>query len=127
MASPIQLQQVLSETLSPDANVRRNGKPIVVADTNARAIPQCLFVALCRLRSFACLVMAHTSSLCSAERALNEAQKVSGHPLQILQIVANADASAIAVRQAAAVHFKNVVKKAWDTSQEVRTRNGILS
>ena len=62
--------------------------------------------------------------LLPAERALNEAQKHPGHPLQVLQIIANATPSEGAMRQAAAVHFKNVVKKGWDTNQEVSVFRG---
>ena len=55
----------------------------------------------------------------SAERHLTEARKVEGHPLQVLQIVASSDHANQAIRQAAAVHFKNIVKKGWDTEAEV--------
>jgi exportin-2 (importin alpha re-exporter) len=41
------------------------------------------------------------------------------HPLQVLEIVANANAADSAVIQAAAVHFKNVVKNGWDENNEV--------
>lgn len=55
----------------------------------------------------------------AAEKNLSQAQKTTGHPLQVLQIVANATPAESAIQQAAAVHFKNVVKKGWDTSLEV--------
>jgi hypothetical protein len=50
---------------------------------------------------------------------LTEARKVEGHPLQVLQIVASSDHANQAIRQAAAVHFKNIVKKGWDSEAEV--------
>ena len=72
------------------------------------------------------LIVLHLNHLPSrpAEKHLSEAVKVAGHPLQVLQIVANTSPNPspaeAAVRQASAVHFKNVVKKGWDTNQEVR-------
>lgn len=68
-----QLRTILSQTLSPDAEVRRR-----------------------------------------AESHLAEAQKIPGHPLLVLRLVASSDAADAPVRQAAAVHFKNIVKKSWD-------------
>lgn len=87
--SPEQLQTVLSQTLSPDAETRK-----------------------------------------TAERHLLEAQKVSGHPLNVLRLMATggsgANASALMpVLQAAAVHFKNIVKKGWDEENEDGT-DGII-
>ena len=58
----------------------------------------------------------------SAEASLNNVQKNPGHLLVVLQLVADSNSSNYAIRQAAAVHFKNVVKKGWDPSQEVRDR-----
>lgn len=55
-----------------------------------------------------------------AERQLNEAQKIPGHSLQVLQLVANANAAEADVRQAAAIHFKNVVKNGWNTEVSVK-------
>lgn len=55
---------------------------------------------------------------CTAEKHLDEALKISGHPLQVLQIVANATTAEEPIQQAAAVHFKNVVKKGWDTNND---------
>ena len=52
-----------------------------------------------------------------AERYLSQAGKVPGHPLHVLRIVASSDASNEAVRQAAAVHFKNLIKKGWDDAE----------
>lgn len=46
-------------------------------------------------------------------------QKVPGHVSSVLQLVANLTGPADApVRQGAAVHFKNLVKKGWDTSRQ---------
>lgn len=55
-----------------------------------------------------------------AEKQLEEEQKRPGHQLAILQLVATSDGAGAdaAVRQAAAVHFKNVVKKGWDVNRE---------
>lgn len=81
-----QLRTVLSQTLSPDAEVRR-----------------------------------------AAERHLDDAQKVPSHPLQVLRLVASSDAADAAVRQAAAVHFKNIVKKGWDVNAEDGTQGIVIS
>ena len=54
----------------------------------------------------------------SAEKQLAEAVKVPGHPMAILQLIESPDTE-FAVRQAAAVHFKNIVKKGWDEADEV--------
>lgn len=74
-----QLQTVLSQTLSPDAETRK-----------------------------------------SAEGHLAQAQKVSGHPLVVLRLVATntSDPHSDAVRQAGAVHFKNLIKNGWDEHHE---------
>lgn len=49
-----------------------------------------------------------------------------GHPLEVLRLVASSDGIDLAVRQAAAVHFKNTVKKGWDTSHEDSDPEGII-
>lgn len=46
------------------------------------------------------------------------AQSTPGHPLELLKIIANSDGGNAAVRQAAAVRFKNVIAKGWDTQRE---------
>ena len=84
-----------------------------------------LFFWLTQHIVLAALYYSFISILCIvAEKQLGEAVKVPGHPLQVLQIVANTSPNPspaeAAVRQASAVHFKNVVKKGWDTNQEVR-------
>jgi exportin-2 (importin alpha re-exporter) len=53
-----------------------------------------------------------------AEARLLELQKLSGFSLQILQLVATPDIQNPSVRQAAAVNFKNTIKKGWDTTNE---------
>lgn len=59
--------------------------------------------------------------LYAAEHNLAEAEKIPGFTLQLLQVVASASSAADAlIRQAAAVQFKNIVKKGWDTNSEVR-------
>lgn len=62
-----------------------------------------------------------------AERHLTDSQKVEGHPLVVLHIVASDSAADAAVRQAAAVHFKNIVKKGWDEHAEHGTEGIIIS
>lgn len=50
-----------------------------------------------------------------------QAKTSPSHPLEVLQLVAasaTADASEAAVRQAAAVHFKNIIKKGWNVHRE---------
>jgi hypothetical protein len=64
--------------------------------------------------------------LIPAERQLSEAQQISGHPLTALRIVAGDLPSNPAVRQAAAVHFKNIVKNGWDEHNEVRKLEQVL-
>ena len=51
--------------------------------------------------------------------------RIEGHPLAVLRIVERKD-TPIAIRQAAVVHFKNVVKKGWDTSKDPEERDGIV-
>lgn len=54
----------------------------------------------------------------TAEARLSQAQKDPSHHLEVLKLVASSDASDAAVRQAAAVHFKNTMKKGWDVHRE---------
>ena len=49
---------------------------------------------------------------------MTEAQKSPGHLLEVLQLVAASDGADPSVLQAAAVHFKNTVKKGWDVNRE---------
>ena len=58
-----------------------------------------------------------------AERTLTEQRKTQGHSLQVLQIVASSDNGNPTIRQAAAVHFKNIVKKGWDSENAVGISN----
>jgi exportin-2 (importin alpha re-exporter) len=63
-----------------------------------------------------------------AEQQLKTAQTNSSHPIEVLKLVASGDATLPpAVRQAAAVHFKNIVKKGWDLSEDVDTEGIIIS
>lgn len=55
----------------------------------------------------------------AAEKQLLDAQEIPGYPLQVLRLVASADPNNSAVRLAAAIHFKNIVKKGWDVNREV--------
>jgi exportin-2 (importin alpha re-exporter) len=55
------------------------------------------------------------------------AQKTPGHPLEVLRLVASSDAADAAVRQAAAVHFKNIVKNGWDEAREDGTNDIVIS
>jgi len=63
----------------------------------------------------------------AAERHLTDAQKIEGHPLVVLHIVASDSAADAAVRQAAAVHFKNIIKKGWDEHAEHGTEGITIS
>ena len=60
-----------------------------------------------------------------AEKALADSTRQPGFLLQLLRLIGNANAN-IAVRQAAAVFYKNVVKTAWDESKEVEERKNIV-
>lgn len=61
----------------------------------------------------------------TAETVLQEASKRPGHLLEVLQLVDNAQINE-AVRQGAAVHFKNLVKAAWDETKDVEDRKGVV-
>mmetsp|Transcript_24695 Transcript_24695/g.58398 ORF Transcript_24695/g.58398 Transcript_24695/m.58398 type:complete len:974 (+) Transcript_24695:152-3073(+) len=78
------LEQVVSETLSPIKDVRKN-----------------------------------------AEKVLTDSTRTPGFLLQLLQLIANANAN-VTVRQAAAVYYKNAVKTAWDDSKELEERKNIV-
>lgn len=56
---------------------------------------------------------------------MSEAWKRPEHPLEVLRLIASADCSPPA-RQAAAVHFKNLVKNGWDESKDEEDRKGIV-
>ncbi|KAL3943514.1 MAG: hypothetical protein SGBAC_002409 [Bacillariaceae sp.] len=79
------LRQVLSQTLSPYADVRKQ-----------------------------------------AEAQLSQASKLPGHAMEVVRLVASADAADAAMRQAAAVHFKNLIKKGWDEQKDEADRDGIM-
>lgn len=53
----------------------------------------------------------------AAEARLSEGQKSQGYPLELLKLVASAECEDV-IRQAAAVNFKNAIKKGWDTNRE---------
>lgn len=57
----------------------------------------------------------------TAERLLSDSTKNPRHALEVLRLIASMDGNNAnpAIRQAAAVHFKNIVKKGWDTESEV--------
>ena len=54
-----------------------------------------------------------------AEAQLNAGLPNPDHPLDVLKLIASSDAADAPVRQAAAVHFKNIVKRGWDESNDV--------
>ena len=54
----------------------------------------------------------------TAERALLSSQTSPGHSLAVLRLMASNDAVDGPVRQAAAVHFKNMIKKGWNPDDE---------
>jgi exportin-2 (importin alpha re-exporter) len=64
-------------------------------------------------------------ALFTAENRLKQGTLTAGHPLQVLHLIASSNAADAAVRQAAAVHFKNIVKNGWDENREDGT-NGIV-
>jgi exportin-2 (importin alpha re-exporter) len=51
--------------------------------------------------------------------------RTNGYPLVLLRLIQLGDLSDEAIRQAAAIHFKNIVKKGWDTERE-EGNDGIL-
>ena len=57
---------------------------------------------------------------------MNEALKNPGHSLEVLRLIASSDAADAAVRQAAAVHFKNLVKSGWDEAKDVSKNQDFL-
>lgn len=61
----------------------------------------------------------------AAEAHLNEGLQRPEHPLEVLRLIASAEGASPAVRQAAAVHFKNLVKNGWDESKDEHDRKGI--
>ncbi|CAJ1942948.1 unnamed protein product [Cylindrotheca closterium] len=61
-----------------------------------------------------------------AEAQLIQASKRPGHAMEVVRLVASADGTDPAVRQSAAVHFKNLIKKGWDESKDEVDRQGIL-
>lgn len=60
-----------------------------------------------------------------AENVLADSTRQQGFLLQLLQLIDNGSAN-IAVRQAAAVFYKNTVKTAWDESKEPEERKNIV-
>jgi exportin-2 (importin alpha re-exporter) len=119
MVDPAALRLVLQETLSPYADKRRAGESHAGTFACGELGP--------KQRSDQSLLSSIISDVCaplifniSAEQLLSESQKVPGHPLAVLQLIESAAASDAAVRQAAAVHFKNIVKNGWDEGREVR-------
>jgi hypothetical protein len=43
--------------------------------------------------------------------------------MEVVRLVASSDAADSSLRQAAAVHFKNLIKKGWDESKDVSVQN----
>eukprot|EP00934_Nitzschia_sp_Nitz4_P009244 Nitzschia sp. Nitz4//scaffold21_size171442//24428//27509//NITZ4_002145-RA/size171442-processed-gene-0.41-mRNA-1//-1//CDS//3329542363//9234//frame0 len=62
----------------------------------------------------------------AAEAHLTQLSTTPQHPLDVLRLIASADASSPPVRQAAAVHFKNMVKNGWDESKDAEDRKGVV-
>lgn len=56
---------------------------------------------------------------------MNEAWKRPEHPLEVLRLI-DSNACSPPVQQAAAVHFKNLVKHGWDESKDGEDRKGIV-
>ena len=65
----------------------------------------------------------------TAERLLSDASKRPRHHIDVLQLIASMDGNNTnpAIRQAAAVHFKNIVKKGWDADAEDGTDGIVIS
>jgi exportin-2 (importin alpha re-exporter) len=63
----------------------------------------------------------------TAEAQLQQAQRDPSHLLEVLKLVASADACLPQVRQAAAVHFKNTIKKGWDVNREDGNEGIVIS
>jgi len=132
------IKRILSETLSPDPNVRRNGKKLIesvliisrILSKRRDAMPYMLFS---NNQPFFFAFALHVYILCvikkkTAECTLMAATKEPSHPLEVLKLVANATAPQdAAVRQAAAVHFKNIIKKGWDVNREDGNEGIVIS
>jgi len=116
MAQPLpadQLKQVIGETLSPYAQTRKAGK-------KQRKMRFSHIVQ-------SALMSASVSPFVSAEERLKAAQATPGHPLEVLRLIASSDAADAAVRQAAAVNFKNIIKKGWDVHREEGNEGIVIS
>jgi exportin-2 (importin alpha re-exporter) len=114
-----QLQLVIAGTLSPDRSVSGACKycKVEYCERDESDVPGPTTGSLDRpALHTACSCNSASHFVITAEKQLQEAQKNAGYPLAILQLVANAKDPAI--RQAAAVIFKNLVKKAWDENNE---------
>ena len=114
MAQPLpadQLKQVIAETLSPYKQTREAGKKQRKMRFS-RIVQSAVFAF---------------SPFISAEERLKAAQATPGHPLEVLRLIASSEASDAAVRQAAAVHFKNIIKTGWDVHREEGNEGIVIS
>ena len=62
----------------------------------------------------------------TAEERLKAAQTTPGYPLTALKLIASAEVDGV-TRQAAAVHFKNTIKKGWDVNREDGNEGIVIS
>lgn len=63
--------------------------------------------------SFLLFFLIQTTTTTTAEEDLRRAQPTKGHSIRILSLV-HENSTPPAIRQAAAIHFKNLVKQKWD-------------
>jgi len=113
MATGEQLKKIIADTLSPYADTRRTGtfhfrwfSILSVCQIFEISHSKCTLILF-----FTGFVLYGT---CTAEEHLKAAQRTQGHCLEVLKLVASNDgAGDMAIRQAAAVHFKNTIKKGW--------------
>lgn len=80
-------------------------------------LTQCLFP----------LPSVHIHITFTAEARLTADQVSPEHLMNLLRLIQNTDAADASIRQAAAVHFKNTVKKGWDVNNEDGTSGIVIS
>lgn len=124
MANAEQLKHIIEGTLSLHTETRKAGTFLWVrADFQsceyraAASLQYCTYYPSARSNHWQ-LTLFVASFPSTAEASLTEAQKSPGFPTEVLKIVASSDGTDLALRQAAAVHFKNAIKMGWDVNRE---------